>query len=401
LIGTFQRGAEEVKRRAAGLHLPGIAPHRLDLLDASMPQGDARMPIGGQTTFGRGFLADIWYFAALSSDLRPGRMKRFEVMGEPILLGRGHGGGIFALRDICPHRAAPLSAGRFTREADGAETIECPYHGWRFAADGGCAAIPSLTLGQDFDRSGVGVRRYPVTESQGLVFVWIASDPRTQGDHPRFEPQFPGVVGRAPKFVDRMVFAAHIDQVVVGLMDPAHGPFVHQQWWWRSRASRHDKEKRFEPSPLGFTMVRHRPSSNSRAYALLGGAPETEIAFALPGLRWEHVIVGARTVLALTCLTPVDERRTAVTQIVWSDHPVFALAGPLIKAAARRFLRQDAAMVELQNQGLKYDPTLLWIDDADTQAKWYQALKREWAASRREGRPFVNPVKAATLRWAS
>ena len=42
-------------------------------------------------------------------------------------------------------------------------------------------------------------------------------------------------------------------------------------------------------------------------------------------------------------------------------------------------------MVNLQNQGLKYDPPLLWIDDADRQAKWYQALKREWAASRARG----------------
>jgi hypothetical protein len=43
----------------------------------------------------------------------------------------------------------------------------------------------------------------------------------------------------------------------------------------------------------------------------------------------------------------------------------------------------------------------LWIDDADRQAKWYRALKREWEASRREDRPFRNPVEAATLRWRS
>ena len=58
-------------------------------------------------------------------------------------------------------------------------------------------------------------------------------------------------------------------------------------------------------------------------------------------------------------------------------------------------------MVDLQNQGLNYDPTLLWIDDADRQAKWYQALKREWAASRAPAAPFENPVKAAVLRWRS
>ena len=58
-------------------------------------------------------------------------------------------------------------------------------------------------------------------------------------------------------------------------------------------------------------------------------------------------------------------------------------------------------MVNLQNQGLRYDPALLWIDDADKQAKWYQQLKREWAAAAREGRAFNNPVEPVTLRWRS
>jgi len=106
-------------------------------------------------------------------------------------------------------------------------------------------------------------------------------------------------------------------------------------------------------------------------------------------------------VLALTCLTPLDEGHTRITQVMWSDHPAFTLLKPFIAAGARTFLRQDGDMVNLQNQGLKYDPSLLWIDDADRQAKWYQQLKREWAASRREGRPFRNPVEPVTLRWRS
>lgn len=363
-----------------------------------MPDGDARAS-RAEARFGQGFLTDIWYLAALSGDLRPGRLQRVEMLGEPVMLGRSPKGEIFALRDVCPHRAAPLSAGRFQADAAGLESVQCPYHGWRFGRDGACAEIPSLTADQAMDISRIKVRRYPTTESQGLVFVWMGSTPVSQPDGP--PPLFPGVVGGRPKLVDRMVFDAHIDQAVVGLMDPAHGPYVHRQWWWRSTASMHDKEKRFEPREAGFAMVRHAPSSNSRAYAILGGRPETEITFRLPGLRWEHVTVGNRQVLSLTCLTPIDATRTQVTQIAWSDHPAFGVLRPFIAAGARAFLRQDAAMVTLQNQGLKYDPTLLWIDDADRQAKWYQALRREWAASRREGRAFVNPVEPATLRWRS
>ncbi|MGZ3376707.1 MAG: aromatic ring-hydroxylating oxygenase subunit alpha [Phenylobacterium sp.] len=351
--------------------------------------------------FGQGFLTDIWYFAALSADLKPGKLARHELLGEPVLLGRSPKGELFALRDISPHRAAPLSAGRFHQEASGATTVECPYHGWRFGSDGGCAAIPSLVDDQAMDVSRIRVRRYPVAESQGLIFAWIASDARGEAEPTEPPPVFPGVVGGGPKLVDRMDFDAHIDHAVVGLMDPAHGPYVHQQWWWRSKASQHEKAKRFEPRDAGFAMVRHEPSKNSRAYAILGGEPLTEITFRIPGMRWEHITVGKRQVLSLTCLTPVNEKTTRITQIVWSDHPAFTILKPFIAAGARAFLRQDGDMVNLQNQGLKYDPGLLWIDDADRQAKWYQQLKREWTASRRQGRAFVNPVEPVTLRWRS
>lgn len=353
------------------------------------------------SAFGEGFLYDIWYFAALAGDLKPGKLQRYEFLGQPVLLGRDRAGKAYALRDVCPHRAAPLSAGQMVRDSAGADAVECPYHGWRFRTDGVCAAIPSLADDQNIEAGRIRVRSYPVAESQGLVFLWLASEERRVETPDQAPPTFPGVVGGPPKLIDRMVFDSHIDHAVVGLMDPAHGPYVHQQWWWRSKAKQLDKAKAFEPREAGFAMARHAPSKNSRAYRLLGGKPETEITFRLPGLRWEHITVGARQVLSLTCLTPLSAERTRITQIIWSDHPAFVLLRPIIGMAARAFLRQDGAMVNLQNEGLRYGPTLLWIDDADRQAKWYQALKREWAAARKARRAFVNPVKDTILRWRS
>ena len=59
-------------------------------------------------------------------------MRREMLLGEPVLLGRLKSGEAFALRDICPHRGVPLSAGRILAN----NTVECPYHGWRFKKDG-------------------------------------------------------------------------------------------------------------------------------------------------------------------------------------------------------------------------------------------------------------------------
>jgi phenylpropionate dioxygenase-like ring-hydroxylating dioxygenase large terminal subunit len=350
---------------------------------------------------GKGYLYDLWYFAALGSELKPGAHSRHVILGEPVLLGRDRKGKVFALKDICPHRAAPLSAGKIMADDQGEQAVECPFHGWLFrTGDGRCSKIPSLVEGQGLEVSRIGVRAYPVRESQGMVWIYMASDPRAV-DSISEPPTFDGVVGGAPKMVERMDFDSHIDHAVVGLMDPAHGPYVHQQWWWRSSKKQLEKAKKFAPRELGFSMVRHAPSKNSRAYALLGGAPQTEISFRLPGLRWEHVIVGKRQVLGLTCLTPVTETKTRITQIFWSDHPVFTLLAPFIRAGATAFLKQDGDMVNLQNEGLKYDPALLWIDDADKQAKWYQALKKAWSTSRQTGQPFVNPVQETVLRWRS
>ena len=184
-------------------------------------------------------------------------------------------------------------------------------------------------------------------------------------------------------------------------MDPAHGPFVHRAWWWRSRRSIHAKAKAFAPSPWGFTMTRHAPSANSRAYRLLGGAPETEIVFRLPGVRIEHIRAGRHAVCNLTAITPVDGRTTEINHCIYWTAPWLSALKPLLRPYVRAFLHQDRAIMERQQQGLRWDPSLMLIDDADTQAKWYYRLKREYRRARAEGRPFDNPVKPRTLEWRS
>jgi phenylpropionate dioxygenase-like ring-hydroxylating dioxygenase large terminal subunit len=198
------------------------------------------------------------------------------------------------------------------------------------------------------------------------------------------------------------MFPCELDHAVVGLMDPAHGPFVHRAWWWRSESSMHAKAKHHAPSPRGFTMVGHKPSSNSFAYRLLGGDLTTEIRFELPSLRFEHIRAGSREVLlGFTAVTPQDATHTLVTQVFYWTVPWFALIRPFFRPFARAFLGQDRRIVELQNEGLKFDPPQMLIQDADVPAIWYHRLKKAWAESVATGAPFVNPVQARTLRWRS
>jgi len=346
------------------------------------------------------FVLDIWYFAGLSTDIKTGALIRREIAGEPITLGRKQDGSVFALRDICPHRAAPLSEGQIIEDGASA-TVECPYHGWKFGtSDGACREIPALCADQAFDTEKIKLRTFPTREDGQLIWVFISADKRFASTPDLDPPKFPFAT-RTATLDDSLVLNCHIDHAVIGLMDPAHGPYVHRQWWWRSEKSMHEKQKAFAPHAVGFAMTRHTPSSNSRAYKILGGKPSTEIAFQLPGIRTEDIRVGNKTLLSFTAVTPIDENRTEIRQIFFTDFGVFKILSPLIRRFARTFLRQDARMVDLQQMGLSKDPTLLLIEDADTQAKWYQALKKEWALSRKEKRAFKNPVKARILRWRS
>jgi phenylpropionate dioxygenase-like ring-hydroxylating dioxygenase large terminal subunit len=125
-----------------------------------------------------GYLTDSWYLAAPSARLKPGTQERLMILGEPVVVGRTPAGEAFALRDICPHRLVPLSAGRQI-ETKGEWTLQCPYHGWRFGTDGGCRLMPSLTEDSPYDPTKVKVRRYPVHEANGAVYLYVAHDPRS------------------------------------------------------------------------------------------------------------------------------------------------------------------------------------------------------------------------------
>lgn len=337
------------------------------------------------------FLRGLWYFALHARDLKPGAMTRKIMLGEPVLIGRTRAGEVFALRDVCPHRAVPLSAGRL----EGGE-VECPYHGWRFRTDGQCSAIPSLVEGQDMDVAKIRVRSYSAAERNGLVWVHFAD-----GGVAEPPPDLPVPESARPTLIEQQTFSCGIDAAVIGLMDPAHGPFVHTSWFWRDRASIHAKAKAYGPNPRGFTMLAHAPSKNAGLYKVLGGRPTTEIAFHLPSVRIENIRIGERFVVGLTTCTPVTENETQVTQTFFWNMPWLSLIKPLMRPIARAFMGQDRDIVNLQASCAPYDPTFLWIRDADVPAMWYQRLKKEWAESRAAARPFDNPVQPVTLRWRS
>lgn len=319
------------------------------------------------------------------------------VMDQPLLIGRTRDGEIFALCDICPHRGIPLSHGSF----DGRE-IACAYHGWRFGADGRCTAVPSLVPGQKLDVGKIGVRAYPCREVQGNIWVYFADNPRAETVDLPEVPNMPGMGDAAPQVVLSQMFTCDLDHAAFGLMDPTHAAFVHTSWWWKKKArTLRLKEKEFEPAPLGWRMKRHALPPEHRVYRLFGRNVTTELTYSLPGLRIEHIEGDRHAAVGLTALTPISANQTEVHQCLYWTVPWLGPFRPLVRHLTDTFLNQDRIMVVKQQEGLAFKPNLIMVDDADTQAKWFSQVKREWLDARAGNRQFVNPVKARTLRWHS
>ena len=206
-----------------------------------------------------------WYPAIRAEELTRGKTRTALLLGHPLLLGRKSDGQIFAMRDLCPHRGIPLSAGWF----DG-ERVTCKYHGWEFEpCSGQCKVIPSLTDADTLDATKIYAAAYPAEERDGHAWVYLPEPGVEPGGARSFRRC------RRCRSFHRTIAAAHlsadlpcnVDHGIIGLMDPAHGPFVHQSWWWRSKASIHAKEKDFEPirddehngRNAGFRMAAHAP----------------------------------------------------------------------------------------------------------------------------------------------
>ena len=112
----------------------------------------------------------FWYPVLRSDELRGRELVATTRLEVPLVVGRDAGGKVFALRDVCPHRAYPLSVGHF----DG-QHVECAYHGWQFDAHTGqCRTIPSLTADSKLQCERIYAGSFPCEERDGYLWAYFA-----------------------------------------------------------------------------------------------------------------------------------------------------------------------------------------------------------------------------------
>ena len=355
-------------------------------------------------------LTGFWYRALPADHVHRNRLHKATLLEIPLVIGRDRAGRPFALRDSCPHRGMPLHCGSFN-----GENVECSYHGWQFDAHSGqCRVIPSLTADQHLKVDRIYAGSYACEEQDGFVWVYVPDPPPAGAGFSRRD-QAPAPAPQIEKFSENYKLAyltaempVNIDHGIIGLMDPAHGPFVHQAWWWRTRHSIHEKTKNFEPIPNGFRMSAHIPSSNSAPYKLLrlyadAESITTTIDFVLPNRRREVIRAGKYWFSSLTTVTPITRNQCRIDVVAaWNIFRWFPFGVEILKFVFSKFVEQDRRIMELQAEGLTHNPHLMLIDDADRPAKWYFQLKAAHLEARRTGGEMRHPLPGpVTLKWRS
>lgn len=110
-------------------------------------------------------VANGWYFALDSQDLKKSQAKGVDVSGQHLVIYRGESGKLYALDGFCPHMGVDLGIGKVQ-----GEEVRCFFHHWKFDGKGDCVDIPCLKG----DKRKVKTKSYDVREKFGKIWVYPA-----------------------------------------------------------------------------------------------------------------------------------------------------------------------------------------------------------------------------------
>ena len=150
------------------------------------------------------------------------------LLGEGLVLFRSNGAPR-AFSDLCAHRGTRLSLGWVTDDG----CLQCPYHGWKYDAEGTCVHIPSQPADAQRIPSRARAIAYRCEERYGLVWVALDDPMRPPPEFPWFDDpefhtwsKFCGTrAAGAARFAENALDLAHLDFVHPGLLG-THGDTI-------------------------------------------------------------------------------------------------------------------------------------------------------------------------------
>ncbi len=160
-----------------------------------------------------------WFQVAWPGDVKVGQVVPLQYFGQHLALWRDDNGVPHVNDAFCPHLGAHFGHGG---SVDGEELI-CPFHGWRFDAEGQNTLIP---YSERLNKKAC-VRSYPTVERNGLIMAWY----HPEGAAPMWE------IPEIPEFSDPEHFTEMVtrdytveapwQELAENGVDSAHFRYVH------------------------------------------------------------------------------------------------------------------------------------------------------------------------------
>lgn len=304
-------------------------------------------------------------------------------MGEDLALWRDGSGAVHAFADHCPHRGARLSMGRVVDDV-----LECPYHGWRFAGDARCVAIPALPAFTPPE--GHRACAYLASEWAGLVWVRldIAGDivPPSQASATIAAAETDARLRKL--VVGPYDVAASALRIVENFLDLSHFGLVHEGWLGDRQhlaTNAYRVETRADGTLCALDCRAWQPRSNrlsSEGSEVAYGyevptaplAPFNAVLTKAPEAMAEHAPGGYRDVIALFVCPLTQDRSRVWFRMALTD---FESSEDEIAAFQHTIFTQDQPVLESQR------PKLLPITDAAPVRELHSAADRMSSAYRR------------------
>ncbi len=189
-----------------------------NLIGRSRPRYQMPMPMG-------------WYCVDYSNALKIGESKPLRYFDTDLVLFRTESGRAVLLDAYCPHLGAHLGYGIHEEVGTGGriegETIVCPFHAWRFNAEGECVEVPYASKVPPKAADKPCIRAWNVREVNGTISAWYhpeGADPLW--DVIEHEEANSEEWGAQQRF--EWTVRTHMQEMGENGADPAHFLYVHR-----------------------------------------------------------------------------------------------------------------------------------------------------------------------------
>jgi phenylpropionate dioxygenase-like ring-hydroxylating dioxygenase large terminal subunit/putative sterol carrier protein len=159
-----------------------------------------------------------WFVIAMSEELKQGEILTLHYFGRELIAFRSEAGKASVIDAYCPHLGAHFAHGGKIV----GDTIQCPYHGWRFDGQGTCVEVPY----SDRIPPKAKVDAWPVLEQDGCIYMFFSPVPFEPGEPWPLPPielgeYMPG------KLIHWHALRTHPQEVCENTVDTAHILPVH------------------------------------------------------------------------------------------------------------------------------------------------------------------------------